>query len=105
MTVTTLRSGLLGLAAAVLTLTFLVGALVGAAAPADAADLAAKRGSSPARNHTEIAPSSSVHTIRTADRSGAQGLVAGGALVLIGAGIGAGVVRARRHPELVASGH
>ena len=103
MTVTTLRSGLLGLAAAALTLTFLVGAVVGAAAPAaHAADLGAKRGTPPARSHPEISPPTA---IRTADRSSAQVLVASGALVLIGAGIGAGVVRARRHPELVASGH
>ncbi|WP_344777082.1 hypothetical protein [Nocardioides panacisoli] len=97
---TKMRTGLLGLAAAVLSLTFLVGAVV---APAHAADVDAKRGTPPARSATISTPDPS--TPRTADRSSAQVLVAGGALVLIGAGIGAGVVRARRHPELVTYGH
>lgn len=99
MSVTILRSVLLGLAASVLSLAFVVGAVV---APAHAAGVDERRGTPPARGHTVTTSTSAP---ATADRSSAQVLVAGGALVLIGAGIGAGVVRARRHPELSSSGH
>ena len=99
MTVTILRSVLLGLVAAVLSLAFVVGAVV---APAHAAGVVDRRGAPPARGHTV---STSTSAPATADRGSAQALVAGGALVLIGAGIGVGVVRARRHPELISSGH
>jgi hypothetical protein len=96
MTVTILRSGLI---ATLLALAFLLTAVAG---PADAADVVAKHGTPPTQGRTSLEPTADP---RTADRSSAQVLVAGSALVLIGAGIGAGAWRARRHPELVTSGH
>lgn len=97
MTVNPLRSAL---AALLLGVAGLV-AVLAAAVPAEA-DVApaAKQGTAPA----ETTPASTRVT-DTADPGGAHALVAGGAAVVIAAGIGAGVWRSRRDPEAATHGH